>query len=401
MKAIRIGSTFVLCSLCAGPPVEAVTFVRSQSTCVSGGNCSACGNSWSNAFPDLQVAIDCTVEGNEVWVAEGVYAPIALKSGVRVMGGFAGMETAASQSDPQAHPTIIDAGRQGRAVVSVNNSSSTKLRGFVIRNGFENAWEGGGGMRVFGSSVVVTDCEFYGNCSTFGGGAVVTSGGGSPYFANCRFHDNGRHESDGVSTCETLGGGAVYTAGDHRLPPNTSTFVNCLFYDNQAWDGGAVVGDPLVPSRLINCTIVDNHATISVGGGVSRAGGVTIQNSIIWFNTAALFDPSIYDDRELTTGVTYSNIEGGFPGTGNINQEPKFVDRAGRNYKLKVFPPSPEKDKGRVELLPSDLGDLDWDGDTPEAIPFDLSFHLGNGAPRVVGSQVDIGAFEICSACTY
>ena len=395
MRSILLRFVYLWCVAGSGSLANAVTYVVSESTCVSGGNCSLCGSSWSNAFPNLQEAIDCTAEGGQVWVAQGVYAPITLKSGVRVMGGFAGSETAASQSDSQAHSTIIDAQRQGRAVLSVNNDSSTELRGFVIRNGTDLNWEGGGGMRVLDSSVMVVDCEFHENCTVFGGGAVVTDGSESPYFANCRFHDNGFQESNGTTTCDTLGGGAVFVAGGNP------TFVNCLFHDNRGWDGGAVVAQDLAAGKLINCTIVDNHAVIGVGGGVSRAKTLAIQNCIIWFNKAARSAPTIYDDHRATTGVTYSNVDGGFPGTGNMSQEPKFVDRAGRNYMLKAFPPSPGKDKGRAELLPSDLGDLDWDGDTPEAIPFDLSFHLGNGAPRVVGLQVDIGAYEIWLGCTY
>ena len=44
-------------------------------------------------------------------------------------------------------------------------------------------------------------------------------------------------------------------------------------------------------------------------------------NSIFWDNVGSAGDPEIYG----TTTVTYSDVEGGFTGTGNINLDPLFV----------------------------------------------------------------------------
>ena len=57
---------------------------------------------------------------------------------------------------------------------------------------------------------------------------------------------------------------------------------------------------------------------------------------------------------------------------------------------LRLGPNSPCIDSGDNSTLPSDLADLDGDGDTDELIPLDLA-----GAPRVVNDAVDMGAYEM------
>ncbi|MDX1911944.1 MAG: hypothetical protein SFV22_10685, partial [Saprospiraceae bacterium] len=67
------------------------------------------GTSWADAFPDLQQALQVADEGDEIWVAAGVYKPSSandrsvsfnLVSGARLYGGFNGTETNAQQRDP-------------------------------------------------------------------------------------------------------------------------------------------------------------------------------------------------------------------------------------------------------------------------------------------------------------
>ena len=72
---------------------------------------------------------------------------------------------------------------------------------------------------------------------------------------------------------------------------------------------------------------------------------------------------------------------------GGINEDPLFIDAI--NDDLRLQPDSPAIDAGLQTNLPADTQDLDGDEDTTEKIPFDL-----NGSPRVVGDEVDIGAFE-------
>ncbi|MEM7316903.1 MAG: choice-of-anchor Q domain-containing protein, partial [Planctomycetota bacterium] len=56
-----------------------------------------------------------------------------------------------------------------------------------------------------------------------------------------------------------------------------------------------------------------------------------------------------------------------------------------------LLPGSPAINAGNNTLLPADVNDLDGDGDTTEAIPFD---QRGAGFPRVADGTVDMGAVE-------
>ena len=112
-----------------GAAAEAdVLFVKPTPT--GAGDCG----SWADActLPDALASAEA---GDEVWVMSGIYGPITLKNGVKVIGGFAGTETAASQSNPATNVTIVDGGGTKRCINSANHSAATLLRGFHIRNG--------------------------------------------------------------------------------------------------------------------------------------------------------------------------------------------------------------------------------------------------------------------------
>jgi hypothetical protein len=68
-----------------------------------------------------------------------------------------------------------------------------------------------------------------------------------------------------------------------------------------------------------SCTFVGN-STAGTGGGIDGNDSTTLVNCILWGNTAG-GAPQI--DGPAT--VTYSCIQGGFTGTGNIDDDPLFV----------------------------------------------------------------------------
>ena len=85
--------------------------------------------------------------------------------------------------------------------------------------------------------------------------------------------------------------------------------------------------------------------------------------------------------------VRHSVIPGGWPGEGNIDAAPLFVDPQHGDFHLQ--PSSLCIDAGSAALLPPDTFDLDGNRDTDEPLPLDL-----DGNPRVVGANVDMGAYE-------
>ncbi len=109
---------------------------------------------------------------------------------------------------------------------------------------------------------------------------------------------------------------------------------------------------------MINSTITENAQSISATTNSSP----TITNTIIYGNTANTITG--------TPNITYSNIEGGFAGTGNINSDPNFVT----NYKLSACSNSINVGSSNTTIL------------------YENTDYFGNN--RIFWTLVDLGAYE-------
>ncbi|MFQ5845494.1 MAG: hypothetical protein ACE5JG_10965 [Planctomycetota bacterium] len=106
-----------------------------------------------------------------------------------------------------------------------------------------------------------------------------------------------------------------------------------------------------------------------------------VVNSILWAN-----EP---DQVAGAGNVSFSCVQGGYPGPGNIEADPLFADPSAGDYRL--GPGSACINLGSNALLPPDSADLDGDGTVGEPVPFDLAL-----AARVANGTVDAGAYERC-----
>lgn len=320
------------------------------------------GESWTNAFKNLQDAIKAAVYCGvkEIWVAKGTYYPdrgsdfqlndwdasFNLKSNVAIYGGFAGNETSLAQRNWVRNKTILS-GDIGIAnefadnsynVVEANGTDlSAILDGFIITGGNANADNGvnpasrGGGLFVGdNSSATINHCVFVKNYSNFGGGIYVKS--------------------------------------------NTYPVIsNCAFTGNDAtYDGGAVFNETGAHTSIVNCSFSGNLMTAISNAFNSAA---VIKNSVIWGNTNGVTGAAIT--------VSNSIVQGGYAGTGNLNTNPLFVEQPaiafGASGNLHLTPCSPAIDGGDDAAA---IGATDLDGD-----------------PRFVTilpkeSVVDMGAYE-------
>lgn len=343
------------------------------------------GSSWANAYPDLQTALTVVSADTEIWIAGGSYTPTAgsdrsqtfqLKSGVELYGGFAGDETFRHHRDWQAQPTILsgDIGATGTAtdnsyhVATGNGTDATAvLDGVTITGGYADS---------------------FGNDDK-GGGLHITSG--SPTVMNVAFIDNYASNHGGALL--------VQSAGSNPL------LVNCLFSGNSTNFNGAIASLYSAHPTLINATIVGNSG--GNGGGIVNleSGQATVANSIIWGNSGG----QIGLQSSATIAVSYSLVQEGYIGTGNIDATPLFADADGADdtagtldddFRLQMT--SPGVDAGDNTAVPADTTDLDGDGDTSAAIAIDLATlprrtdvpfttDSGNGIAPII----DIGAFEV------
>ena len=354
------------------------------------------GTSWTSAISNLQFALTNAVSGAEIWVAKGTYLPTTtldrtisfnIPAGVKVYGGFNGTETSLNQRNSKTNVTTLD-GNIGaiqditdntyHVVTLLNNTTNATLDGFTITNGYaadqapsfskavtekssslgntvlSNA---GGGIYCKNSSPFISSCNIISNNGTYGAG-IFTEQTSSPTINFCVIAGN----------TATLGAG-IYNATSN---PNVN---NSVIAGNKSYGGAALYNSNSNP--IINNTTISGNDCMSGlifnSTGINNESHPTIQNSIIWNNTGGL--------GTLST-ITYSNIEGGYSGTANINTNPMFVSPSvittaptlAGNFRLLVGSPCINTgNNGTISLMDTDL-----DGKLR----------------RYDGENVDMGAYE-------
>ncbi len=216
------------------------------------------------------------------------------------------------------------------------------------------------GGAVATDRAMLIDCHFEGNrASSQGpaeGGAIAVTDESSQVI-NCSFFNN-----DAISCCVPAEGGAMSGPG---------TLLSCLFVGNTGDRGGGYSG----AGSVLNCTFVANEA----GLGAAIDGAAQVSNSIAWNNIG---DP--FNGPE----VTYSNIQGGDDGEGNIDADPLFVDPNNGDYRLSAG--SPSIDAGSNDAVACAMFDLDGNerfADDPR------TRDTGLGRSPIV----DMGAYEFGS----
>ena len=95
---------------------------------------------------------------------------------------------------------------------------------------------------------------------------------------------------------------------------------------------------------MSNCTIADNTADNDGGGIWNGNSGLPadIINSILWGNTdgpgGTTTTAQITNAGSTNAAITYSDVQGGYSGTGNIGalaaDDPDFADASEGSYQL-------------------------------------------------------------------
>jgi hypothetical protein len=153
----------------------------------------------------------------------------------------------------------------------------------------------------------------------------------------CRFEYNTADGGDG-------GGGIEHVP----LPENGGniTLDHCLIQHNIANAGGAI-WQGRANFLISNCTIAHNLALDDFesggGGGInvwhSSPYTINLQNSILWGDTAASGREIFFGEAAGTVIASFCDIQGSYPGIGNIDADPMFVDTANGDFHLQVGSP--------------------------------------------------------------
>jgi predicted outer membrane repeat protein len=233
----------------------------------------------------------------------------------------------------------------------------------------------GGGIYNYTSDPGVFNCTFNYNTCGENGGAISSGYWCFPGVGNCKF----------IGNSATNGGGIWQELG-------TLWVTNCIFSGNSATNGGGIYNYAYGTSIMTYCSFSGNSASNSGGGlcGYFYEGPDydMVKNCIFWGNTA----PAGAQIYNVTTpiDVNFSDIQGGWAGTGNIEADPLFADANGpdgiigtEDDNLRLLPDSPCIDSGDNNYIP----DIDLDGRNRPAD--------GDCNATII---VDMGAYEFTSA---
>jgi hypothetical protein len=290
----------------------------------------------------------------------------------------------------------------------------------------------GGGIHVFNGAPIIERCTIGGNSSGIGGGGITVASGSNVVIRHSTIYQNSAPTGGGCfgdnstiviedSTIEanaTTGGG---DGGGLSLSYMTTTIRRSTIRDNSAEFGGGVWtygGTALIDRTRIlanSCmasgagvavyftiadvrsTLIANNAASILGGGVygssstitiahatlrgnsaASGGGIllgfppnaNIVNSVLWGNSPDEIGTSF---GGAVVSVTYSDVQGGMAGVGNINVDPQHVDPLQNDFNLSAA--SPCRNTGSNLAASNIIADLD-------------------GRPRMIGGTVDMGAAE-------
>ena len=416
------------------------------------------GSSWANASGDLQLMINNSAAGDEIWVAEGTYKPVytadgyfaltstypttdggcdnafVLKADVKIYGGFKGDGSETSIADRAGGASILSGdidrtpgmstGDAYHVVISAGNVGTATLDGFTITGGrsfvfyvglmppfimvnLKNVHVGaGGGMCNVNSSPTLTNLTIIGN-SAFGGGGM-SNDNSSPTLTNVTISGNSAGTSGGggmsnsnsspTLTNVTISGNSAGFGGGIYNMYSSPTLTNVTISGNSAGTGGGGgMSNSNSSPTLTNVTISGNSA--GTGGGMFNKSYYSsspprIRNSIIWGNTA-VSGSSVENDNSTPT-YTYSIVEGSSGGWGS------FGTNGGNNLDSDPLFVNPVA----ASSAPTSTGDYRLQAGSPAInngynalIPAGITTDL-DGNPRIANGTVDMGAYEYAGVTT-
>jgi hypothetical protein len=213
----------------------------------------------------------------------------------------------------------------------------------------DNVANGGGGIFSSYSQSLIIGNFISGNLSNEGGGIELYGDSGSVIINNL-IHNN------------TAGlGGGIILGRRSSFPIIKNNIIAGNYAGHQG--GGIYIGSHCHHLFIENNTIFNNYA--DTGGGIAYWNYYIslIKNMILWGNSA-IEGPEIYTYHSGHIAVKFSDIEGGWPGEGNIDVDPLFRDPDNGDFHLMSIAcgdtlDSPCIDAGDPDILDS-LLDCSW-----------------------------------------
>ena len=365
----------------------------------AGGN----GLGWASAYDNLQSALESAAAFNgdqiaendvdAIWIAQGVYKPTAelepgdarsatfsLVDGVNVYGGFAGTETALEErpADLTEYETVLsgdmgtrrDTSDNAYTIVYCGEEVTAAIDGTTITLGNADGDEDpdhpertdGAGVYVNSGTLTLDNVTLLQNTAEREGGGLYNYHG-TVIAANSEIVDNDARYGAGIRNYGSL------SVSNSLLAENSATQGGGIMHYDWSNDHSAYYD---VELRVTNCTFVKNSGPTDGDAVYTDSESAAINNSIFWQNGK--------EELFIRINVDWSH--------NLIGVDPLFVDFDGGDYRLTASSPAIE------------AGDNGWIDGTRSAEGYPEVLADLDGAPRLRGTSVDIGAYEYQDAPT-
>ncbi len=384
------------------------------------------GSSWANAYNCLQDGLSLALPGDEIRVAQGVYKPdqgngimqgdrtvsFHLMNGVVIRGGYAGLGARDPNArDIELYQTILSGDLSGNDVEATDprdflneptrseNShhvvrvgpgvcDASILDGLIVTRGYADSTDAngcGGGIYIDQAHPRLVDCNITSNVAAGLGGGIYDQYG-SPILTWSTFSDNSsssgggmyNHKASPLLSHTTLVRNSARNGGGIYSLYSSPRLTNSIISNNSAsWYGGGLY-NAASNSIITNCTISGNSAPDSAGI-CNNSCRPWLTNCIVWGNRPQ----QISDYFGGPALISYSDIQGGWPGETNIDSDPNFADAENGDFHL-------NSQTGRW-----DQGSQSWVFDSETSLCIDAgdpNSPIGD-EPIPNGGQINMGAY--------
>ena len=411
------------------------------------------GESWVNAYNDLQDALDNALAEDEIWVATGTYTPTSSPDGsttnlrnnafhfdknLKIYGGFSGTENLRTQRDWRANPTIISGELTGdgdsmnnthHIMISINTSNTALLDGFIIKDGYVNGggpmnFEGtsinafeGAGLYLINSDLQLENLDITNNIAadfSKGNGAGLKLENSNPTLTHVNFinnkaslwgagmyNENSDPELINVVFYKNIVDFVHASGGGMHNNNSNPTLTNVIFVENSAPSvsgiGGGMFNDSNSNPTLTNVSFYNNSVnTVNGRGGAMFNEGLShpyLTNTVFYDNKGKLASDIGGDVVDTRSSHNASDEGAGLLSSTNSST---YIDLSGMSSAALFFnladPDGADNLWGTTDdgLIPASSSVLIDAGDSSKNT---LSFNLANTS-RIQGSEIDIGAYE-------
>ncbi len=324
------------------------------------------GVSWSQAYGNLNIALQNAQAGDEIWVAQGTYKPgtttgasFKFKNGVKMYGGFAGTETLLSQrTDATGHTTIlsgaIDDNVKSNIILKVHGAMSPEnlLDGFTIKGAgrvITVPGSGGAGVQVLVSKIEFRNVHVTGNTITMHnipapshsdsvvGGAGFYARGSEVRLRNVNISDNTFTLTSDNSVNQNSGNGAGIFILKGKINYKGGVIArNVLSRTNVSSEGGGAVFRSTDSIYAESVQVLYNRAE---GNQNTRSGGLclVLNNKVKLVNLLFHGNVANGDGDAISftaTTATIINSTFGWHNHENVFPDPETIFFSGSNLRF-------------------------------------------------------------------